>query len=661
MYLSFTVEGRKFLQPIPAENKNAKNDIAAFFVTFLSLALGYRLWFFTAAFDPNGNIMTLYHYANVLLGIADDMFVVACFTLLFIAAHKIQPFSFLSVKTFNYIVTFATCVLLFFSAILFLINQKTISLLSIGFSYRMLMSAYQQGFRLPDSVAFISVIDLIFVLSPIILFLILQRVATNKMISFIVYFFLPLLGFVITCALLCFTMLNLIPREHDDKFFYNPVTFFSFDVLHTFTNHYSQRIDVPLLPAQMHSVRLISPEFLQQKNQQPSFLPASESQKKWNIVIIILESVGMPYLDNKHYLKKNPMPFLHALSKKSLWFTNQYSSGNNSPLGVFSLVTGIYPDFAPLHFALRSDMRIPTIASFLDQSYEKFFVLAGDSRSYFPKALLQYSGYKIYDAQNIPLTHKVFRSNVYLDERQSHAFFLSLLDQTKPPFFGIYYTAATHFPYFDYPDFHLSDKINYSIIRYFNNLYLLDYEIKSIFEKLRVKKLLDSTIFIVIGDHGEGFGQHQEEGGYIHGDGLFQEQIKIPALIYQPKLFPAHENSQLTSIVDIVPTILSAMNIPYDSNQFQGESLLQKNLARKYIFIYNDAGDEIATINAMNQKMQISFSTGRCRAFDLNIDPKELTILPCVNYEQETAIIKFRHYQSNMLGWYNAKLKKVAN
>ena len=85
-----------------------------------------------------------------------------------------------------------------------------------------------------------------------------------------------------------------------------------------------------------------------------------------------------------------------------------------------------------------------------------------------------------------------------------------------------------------------------------------------------------------MGDHGEGFGQHASEGGWMHGGALFREQIQVPAMLYQPNLFKPQQSTQPTSVLDLVPTLLDAMNKPYKESQFQGESLLRPQ-NRKYV------------------------------------------------------------------------------
>ena len=168
---------------------------------------------------------------------------------------------------------------------------------------------------------------------------------------------------------------------------------------------------------------------------------------------------------------------------------------------------------------------------------------------------------------------------------------------------------------------------------------------------------MDHTILVVVGDHGEGFGQHTGQGGWVHGGALFQEQIKIPTLIYQPTLFPPQQVTELTSSVDLVPTLLDAMKIAYDTNRFQGESLLRDTRKRKYVFVYGE-NNEIAALDQQHMKTQISFEEGTCVRYNLLLDPKEQVSHLC-EPAVVSAIVKYRNYQPIIFEKYNKITQKI--
>jgi hypothetical protein len=72
--------------------------------------------------------------------------------------------------------------------------------------------------------------------------------------------------------------------------------------------------------------------------------------------------------------------------------------------------------------------------------------------------------------------------------------------------------------------------------RYDESLLYLDHQIGVLLDSLAARHLLDHTIVIVTGDHGESFGEH---GTVHHGATLYLEQIRVPLILWGPGLIPA--------------------------------------------------------------------------------------------------------------------------
>jgi arylsulfatase A-like enzyme len=113
-----------------------------------------------------------------------------------------------------------------------------------------------------------------------------------------------------------------------------------------------------------------------------------------------------------------------------------------------------------------------------------------------------------------------------------------------------------------------------------NIVALYDGEIRYTDEKLllplvaRLKELeiYDNTLLIVTSDHGEEFDEH---GGWLHGQTLYDEAIRVPLVIK----FPGSEHhgrrvDARARIIDILPTVLDVLDIPTDQGKVEGLSLL---------------------------------------------------------------------------------------
>jgi membrane-anchored protein YejM (alkaline phosphatase superfamily) len=170
---------------------------------------------------------------------------------------------------------------------------------------------------------------------------------------------------------------------------------------------------------------------------------------------------------------------------------------------------------------------------------------------------------------------------------------------------------------------------------------------------LETNKLLADTLLVIVSDHGDGFGLNP--GDWAHGAALYQDQIHVPALFYQPALFKPRVISDLTSNVDILPTLLDAMGADYNKSLLQGESLWAGSQRHKYVFIYGNEY-ELAIIDKHNLKTQIDFIEGKCVFLDLNKDPAESVVAKCSDSMEESALIKFHNFQPLILTQYNQSL-----
>jgi len=168
---------------------------------------------------------------------------------------------------------------------------------------------------------------------------------------------------------------------------------------------------------------------------------------------------------------------------------------------------------------------------------------------------------------------------------------------------------------------------------------------------------LERTILVIVGDHGQAFGQHHPNN-FMHYRYSYNENLETPAVLYQPALFKPKVVGFPTSHVDILPTLLDAMRIPYSLGVFDGDSLFSHKLMRKSIFFYGYE-ETISSLDTDLIKVQYSLKTNSCRAFDLKLDPDEKSPLDCSLYPlQQETLHKFVNDHDASLLKYNASLRK---
>jgi membrane-anchored protein YejM (alkaline phosphatase superfamily) len=170
-----------------------------------------------------------------------------------------------------------------------------------------------------------------------------------------------------------------------------------------------------------------------------------------------------------------------------------------------------------------------------------------------------------FDGLNIPereiKTFDALRNQ--LNER-SHGggFYFTALDS---PHYNYYWHASFDPPFSNYeedirfpfnPD---QAEVNRYLRRYWNACAWVDHQIEEFCDYLKKTGRYDKSIIIITGDHGEEF---QEQGSWCHCSSLEPEQVQVPLLIKWPKVTGRGPTQKIASHMDIMPTLLSALNIP---------------------------------------------------------------------------------------------------
>ena len=97
----------------------------------------------------------------------------------------------------------------------------------------------------------------------------------------------------------------------------------------------------------------------------------------------------------------------------------------------------------------------------------------------------------------------------------------------------------------------------------------MDQCVGEVLQKLKDLGLYDSTLIVVMGDHGEGLGEH---GEMEHGYYLYQSTTRVPLIIRAPGVPGGERVSQVVNLVDVMPTILGYLNVPIP-HHVQGRDL----------------------------------------------------------------------------------------
>ena len=443
-------------------------------------------------------------------------------------------------------------------------------------------------------------------------------------------------------------------------YFFNDVMIDMFNTRFHSSDFYANRTDLPG-DAQTHSIRLIDEAFVtgdHRPSMQKREIALTADGKPWNVLVFVLESTGSDYIFDTSLGSQIPMPFLQRMTREGLYLANHHASANNSAQAAFSIFTGLYP--CPTHnlFAMQKNVVIPTLNRYLGGNYKYFIVHPTEPAYWFPEFMFLNNGLREFDnMETLPPASRSALVDLARNEIDCMDFLQTRLDEVREPFLAVYWSFIPHYPYSDYgPEFRILPGNNKQQL-YYNNLRALDTQLQRVYQHLVETGVADRTLFVFVGDHGEAFEQHP--GVWAHSFGSYSEMYRVPMLFWQPKLIAPQVIEFPTSHVDIVPTLLDVLGVPYDGSKFQGESVLRGTPPRKYIFTMDAYADYVTAINQQLNKVSVCFNRDDVTAFNLAKDPGEKFPLNENRFQDQIdAVIKFRNYQSRMIDTYNQSILK---
>jgi membrane-anchored protein YejM (alkaline phosphatase superfamily) len=155
-------------------------------------------------------------------------------------------------------------------------------------------------------------------------------------------------------------------------------------------------------------------------------------------------------------------------------------------------------------------------------------------------------------------------------------------------------------------------------VRWISNLYdgcirYVDSRIEQLYRHLRETGRLESTLLVVISDHGEEFGEH---GMLLHEQGGFEEIARIPWILRLPNAAVRGVRIEgLAAMVDVLPTLLDVLRIP-TPQEAQGRSLVRAMLG-------GAAGRTELHMYDVLRTDRLKYFSDRRALFDLELDPLE--------------------------------------
>jgi phosphoglycerol transferase MdoB-like AlkP superfamily enzyme len=344
-----------------------------------------------------------------------------------------------------------------------------------------------------------------------------------------------------------------------------------------------------------------------------------------NVAIIALESTSANMLD--FYPKSEPVgenttPFLSGLSKNSLIVNEASSVMGSTSKSLVNILCGIEPYLKTEVFEVTLGIPVDCLPQRLkERGYESIFFQSA-TRFYEDRfRLVEHAGFeKFVSLETLAEEERVgkqaigpfgLEDNVMLP---AHKRWLEgRRSSSEKPFLAFYMTLAQHHPYL--PMSHEPSFSKYSDNRYMNDftnsLSYIDGFIEALVEQYKEAGVYENTLFIFIGDHGEGFGRYHMP--WFHNNNMYREGVWVPFMLSSEKLFKEQRfiDGQF-SLMDVAPSVEYLLGLG-PSKQYRGFPVFEVDESRvvysacwyknrclaiadsqfKYIFNYGDKPDEL--------------------------------------------------------------------
>ncbi len=192
--------------------------------------------------------------------------------------------------------------------------------------------------------------------------------------------------------------------------------------------------------------------------------------------------------------------------------------------------------------------------------------------------------------------------------------------------------------------------LDHIIALYDGEILYTDRHVSTLLEKFAEYEILDNTLIVVFGDHGEEFYEH---GSTTHGHSLYTEVTHIPLIFRWPSVIPENRCvDALVSQVDVMPTILDYLDIEY-KGFIQGDSLkplINEQKEKLHNMVYAElsqfSNQCFAAIINQDYKFIIDLTTGEQQLFNLNKDRGEK-----VNIYEERSSNSPVFFESHLTQW----------
>lgn len=168
------------------------------------------------------------------------------------------------------------------------------------------------------------------------------------------------------------------------------------------------------------------------------------------------------------------------------------------------------------------------------------------------------------------------------------------------------------------------DQLRALVDAYDESILMQDAALGALFDALRTRGILDSTLVIVTSDHGESWGEH---GLMYHGHSLYADQVHVPLVVRWPSRIPAGERVARPVALEQVPVTVAELtgaeiDAPGPDLFTRGDALVMAELARRSAVPAGWPASRGSVASLVTGRWQfIQEESGAAELYDMATDP----------------------------------------
>ncbi|MEJ2702592.1 MAG: LTA synthase family protein [Sedimentisphaerales bacterium] len=311
-------------------------------------------------------------------------------------------------------------------------------------------------------------------------------------------------------------------------------------------------------------------------------IPLEARSAKRNVVVVVLEGIQrrQTSLGNE---QGHLTPYMKKLADQGVEFTNARSSLTHTTKALFALLTGRFASASQdIAEAVPTEKPYASLATVLSDAlgYRTAFFQSAAGNFESRPGLVHNLGFDTFWTRDDLDDPNSFVGYLGCDEFSMLEPITKWVKSDERPFLLVVLCSVTHDPY-ELPEW-FGDAPREPLDRYRQAIFYTDKFLAALDVELAQLNLTDDTILCVVGDHGEGFGEHGLLG---HERIPFDEALRIPFCVRAPLLVePGRKETRLVSSIDVTPTLLGLLSFQTESAGFDGVNVLGPNRNRRVYF-----------------------------------------------------------------------------